>query len=130
MLATSQIVILLFSRTSSFTQPTFLFVLLVGGSPKHLASSAEIILLLNLRDLKKKLASFHCLPSKCHFLHFECFCSIFLSLFMVNFYGDKWFFEVCHFLGIPESKMEQNPRTLKKTLLNNHTYYRIVLSRK
>jgi hypothetical protein len=50
MLAAVWVVILLFLRTSFFTDSTFLYVLLVDEYSQSLASSAEVTLLLNLED--------------------------------------------------------------------------------
>jgi hypothetical protein len=51
--ATLQIVILLFSRTSSFPQSTFSSVLLVDGLPKCLVCLTEVTPLLNLENYFK-----------------------------------------------------------------------------
>lgn len=92
MLATSQMVIFLFSGTSSFTKS----VLLLGWCPEHLVFLAAIILLLNLEHLKS-LCSSHYLISKNYPQYFKSFCSIFSSPFKAKFYEDTVFFEVCHF---------------------------------
>jgi hypothetical protein len=78
MLTPSQIVILLFSWTSSFTRFTLLSVLLVCGCPEHLASSPEgIPSAFKPGKPFRKLCSSHYLLYKTLFQHFEGFCSIF-----------------------------------------------------
>jgi hypothetical protein len=90
MLVTSQLVMLLFSGTSSFTQPTFSSALFIDGCPKHLEPSAGVTLLLNFKHHPKRvflpLSALQKLPST-----FLIFCSI-LPYFKANFGAEMQLF--------------------------------------
>lgn len=64
MLATSRMVILLFSKTSSFPQSITASAVLISGSSKQSASSTEVMPLWDLENHGKNLCSVHCLLSK------------------------------------------------------------------
>jgi len=50
--------------------------------------------------------------------------------FRAKFDADMLFLQVCHFLGTTRSQMEHNTGTFNKTLLNSHTCYSLIPSRK
>ena len=67
----------------------------------------------------KNLCSSHCLLSKSYYQHFKSFCTIYPH-FREKFDIHTLYFQVCHFLGIPKSQLEQNMLIFNKTLLRNH----------
>lgn len=64
-----------------------------------------------------------------HLQHLQSFHIIF-SQFQAKF--DVWtlFFQVCHFVGLSKLQREQHTLVLNKTLLNSHTCYHLIPSRK
>ena len=128
LVANSQVIILLFLSTFSFIKHMFSSVLLVSGRIKHFLSSAKVTLPLNLEN-----HSVTCVLSTVYspeqLQHLKSFHIIF-SKFKAKF--DVWtlFFQVCHFVGLSKSQREQHTIVLNKTLLNSHTCYHPIPSRK
>lgn len=116
-LATSQIAILLFQRTSYFTQSTFLSVLLTDGCPECLASS--VVVTLKLENYSDYVLCIVC-SSEATFQHFESFHNIFPQ-FKVKFAAHILFRQVSHFLGTPKSRVHKHTLVHNKTLPSNHT---------
>jgi len=100
MSGTLWLLVFLFLRISFFAYSTCLSVLLIIGHPEHSASLAEVALLLNFEN-HSKICAFHFLPTKSSLQHLVNFYSIF-SQFKAKLDTGK-FFEVCHFLDMPES---------------------------
>jgi hypothetical protein len=73
--------------------------LLIAGHPEHSASLAEVAQPLNLEN-HSEMHAFHFLLIKSSFQHLISFCSIF-SQFKEKLDTGK-FFQVCHFLSVPE----------------------------
>ena len=103
MLATSRMVILLFSKTSSFPQSITASAVLISGSSKQSASSTEVMPLWDLENHGKNLCSVHCLLSKSQFSYFKVPTAFFP--FKTKFYADTLIFQICNFLGMQKSQM-------------------------
>jgi hypothetical protein len=112
MSATSKMVILLFSITSSFSWSTLPSVFLTyvpsvqHFNRHHIASEHWI-------PIKNSCSSLSLLP-RSNVWHFRSFCSIFTQ-FKEEFDVDMMLYQVLHFPGMPKSQAEQHTLTLNKT---------------
>ena len=109
MLATSRLVMLLFFRTNFFAQTTRSPTLLIDGHRKQQAPFTEVTQVFNLETTPNLTVC----SLKASFKHLEVSLPCLPSLQQILCRHAA--FQVCHFLGTPESQTERHPLVLNKT---------------